>query len=137
MGFLLQAISQMIVRVTGRWINGSMEFLLQAIDTPNHSGSEKRQGLSLGSRKCSFCFRRQREVGSVLSWEKVTEVPFWGRFMVTDTTLGTGVPQSHVTWSSAREVGILPSSSSYKALSVLCFCCPETMKPRRKNLEEG
>lgn len=54
----------------GHWINGSrisgsMGFLLQAIDTPSYFGSEKGQGLSLGSGKFSSPLGGQRAVGAV------------------------------------------------------------------------
>lgn len=66
MGFLLQAVSQLVTGLMGQGIDGSMGFLLQAIDTPNYFVSEKGQGLSLGSGKFSSPLRGQRAVGSVL-----------------------------------------------------------------------
>lgn len=68
MGFLVQALGQLVNGWMNQWDNWSVGFLLLAIDTSitNHSGSGKGQSLSVGTGKLSLSLRGQRAVRPVL-----------------------------------------------------------------------
>lgn len=119
MGFLVQALGQLVNGWMYQWDNWSVGFLLLAIDTslPIILGQEKDRVLVWVLGNFPFLLGAKGQLDLYCDGRRLQEVPFWGRFMA---------PLWEQRCHGSTSPGVLPSrwgmprsSSSHKTLSGL------------------